>query len=438
MKVAIIGTGYVGLVAGTCFADLGNDVVCLDVDAGKIDMLRRGESPIYEPGLSELIVKNTKEKRLRFSTDIAAGIQWAKYIFVAVGTPSNKRGEADMQYVWAVARSIGRHMNGAKIIVDKSTVPIGTGDKVSALIAAELRKRKKQYPYVVVSNPEFLREGCAIKDFMEPDRVVIGADKAKAAAEVARLYQPLHAKVILTDLRSAEMIKYAANAFLSVKISFVNNIACLCEAMDEDIKAITEKIGNDHRINPHFLHSGIGYGGSCFPKDVDALEKLMQEHGVDAGILESARRINRGQRTRFVATVKQAMPKLRGKKIGVLGLAFKANTDDMREAPALDIIPPLLRAGAKVCAYDPVAMKNSAALLPAGVRFCDSVWDAVTGADAVLLLTEWNDFKELNFATLRRRMRGRLLFDGRNLYDPAAARRAGFVYHGIGRNGRTE
>ncbi|HNW92035.1 MAG TPA: UDP binding domain-containing protein, partial [bacterium] len=210
------------------------------------------------------------------------------------------------------------------------------------------------------------------------------------------------------------------------------------DSRPEHIKAVAEGIGSDHRINPHFLHSGIGYGGSCFPKDVDALEKLMQEHGVDAGILESARRINRGQRTRFVATVKQAMPKLRGKKIGVLGLAFKANTDDMREAPALDIIPPLLRAGAKVCAYDPVAMKNSAALLPAGVRFCDSVWDAVTGADAVLLLTEWNDFKELNFATLRRRMRGRLLFDGRNLYDPAAARRAGFVYHGIGRNGRTE
>ncbi len=436
MKVAIVGTGYVGLVAGTCFADLGNDVVCLDIDAGKIDMLRRGESPIYEPGLSELIVKNVKEKRLRFSTDIAAGIQWAKYVFIAVGTPSNKRGEADLQYVWAVAKTVGRHMNGPKIVVDKSTVPIGTGDKVSALIAAELRKRRKKIPYVVVSNPEFLREGCAIKDFMEPDRVVIGADQPKAAAEVARLYQPLHANVILTDLRSAEMIKYAANAFLSVKISFINNIACLCEAMGGDIKAVAEGIGSDHRINPFFLHSGIGYGGSCFPKDVDALEKLMQEHRVDAGILESARRINRGQRTRFVARVKKAMPNLKGKKLGVLGLAFKANTDDMREAPALDIIPPLLRAGAQVRAYDPVAMKNAAELLPAGVRFCDSVWDAVAGVDAVLVLTEWNDFKELNFAALRRKMRGRLLFDGRNLYDPAAARRAGFNYHGIGRNGR--
>jgi UDPglucose 6-dehydrogenase len=429
--IAIIGTGYVGLVTGTCFAELGNSVVCLDNDPRKIDVLRRGEAPFYEPQLLEMIVRNQHAGRLAFSTDVEAGVRDAEIVFIAVGTPMGEDGNADLSAVRSVAATIGRALNGPKIIVSKSTVPVETGEMVSSIIS---ENSVENYPFEVVSNPEFLREGSAVSDFMQPDRIVVGTKSPQAEAVMRDLYAPLDAPIVVTDVRTSEMIKYAANAFLATKISFMNEIANICELVDVDVKSVGRGIGFDHRIGTQFMSPGIGYGGSCFPKDVRALEKIANGRSYDAVLLRSVESVNRGQIQRTFAKIEAALGgSVDGKTIGVLGLAFKPNTDDVREAPALHLIELFVRSGAAVYAHDPIAMDVARKEFDGEITYCPQMYEAINEADAVLLATEWNEYKNIDFRMVRKLMRGNVIVDGRNIFDPEKVVAEGLRYIGVGR-----
>jgi UDPglucose 6-dehydrogenase len=428
-NICVIGAGYVGLVTGACLADLGNRVTCLDCDPEKIAALREERIPIYEPGLAEVVVRNQRAGRLVFTTEYAAAIPQAEFAFIAVGTPSGAVGQADLQYVEAAARGIAQHAARPMVVVNKSTVPIGTGDLVAYIVGKHL---KAGVPFAVVSNPEFLREGSAVHDFMHPDRVVLGAEERGAAERVAELYRPLNCPLLITDLRTAEMIKYASNAFLATKISFINEMANICDQLGADVKQVAEGMGLDKRIGRGFLDAGLGWGGSCFPKDVHALINTAANYGAHPQLLRAVVDINYDQRRAVVFKLRQALGSLRGRTIGILGLAFKPNTDDMRDAPSRDIIALLQGEGAQLRAFDPVAMENARRLLP-GVEYCEDAYAVADGCDGLVLVTEWNEFKRLNMAAVRARMRVPVLVDGRNLYDPDAMRELGFDYRAIGR-----
>jgi len=435
----MIGTGYVGLVTGTCFAEVGNDVMCLDVDAGKIETLNRGGVPIHEPGLQDMIRRNVAAGRLRFSTDIDAAVSHGTLQFIAVGTPPDEDGSADMQYVIAAARNIGARMVEFKVIVDKSTVPVGTANRVRETVAAELARRGIDLPFAVASNPEFLKEGAAVEDFMRPDRVVIGSDDERAIGLLRAVYSPFqrnHERLLVMDVRSAELTKYAANAMLATRISFMNELANLADVLGADIEHVRRGIGSDPRIGYRFLYPGAGYGGSCFPKDVKALQATAANHGRPLMILAAVESVNDMQKERLLEKITQRLGgDLAGKTIAVWGLAFKANTDDMREAPSQTVIRGLLDRGASVMAYDPVAMDEARRVFGtlARLAYADSPMGAVAGADAMVVVTEWQEFRSPDFSELKRALRQPLLFDGRNLFDPKEVRAAGLEYFGIGR-----
>ncbi len=429
-NIAVAGTGYVGLSTGTCFADMGNNVTCIDINEEKIAMLKRGESPIYEPGLSEMIVRNMKAGRLHFTTSYEEALKDAEFIFICVGTPSGVDGEADLQYVRMAAESVARAMTHPLIVINKSTVPVGTGDWVADIIR---RSQPEPIDFSVVSCPEFTREGSAIYDFMNPDRVVIGSRDPEAAERVAQLHLPLRTRIIMTDLRTAEMIKYASNAFLATKISFINEIALICEKLGADVREVAEGMGFDRRIGSQFLNAGLGYGGSCFPKDVKALEHMALVHGSHPSLLRAVIDINRDMRRWAVYNLRELLGgKLDGKRIGLMGLAFKPNTDDIREAPALEIAHMLRNEGALVSGYDPVAMAN-VARVDKQIRLAEDAYDLAAGADALLVCTEWNEFKQLDLLRLRDLMAQPILVDGRNIYEPDMMVSLGFKYRGVGR-----
>jgi len=428
-NIAVIGTGYVGLVTGTCFADLGNKVTCIDIDERKIETLREGGVPIYEPGLEEVIRRNVAAGRLGFTTSYADGLADAEFVFIAVGTPSGVDGEADLQYVRMAAETIGETMDHPLIIINKSTVPVGTGDWVADIIR---RRQPEPVPFAVVSCPEFLREGSALADFINPDRVVLGSLHREAAEKVAQLHLPLRAPIMLTDLRTAEMIKYASNAFLATRISFINEIANICEKLGADVKEVAAGMGYDKRIGRAFLDAGVGYGGSCFPKDVKALEYMGLIHGAHPALLRAVMDINRDQRRQVVHKLREMLGSLDGKRIGLLGLAFKPNTDDMRDAPSLEVAHILVREGAEVRGYDPVAMAVAERAMPE-IVMCKTPYALAEGCDALVLMTEWNEFKHLDLARIRSLMHTPVLLDGRNVYEPQAMWEAGFLYRGIGR-----
>jgi UDPglucose 6-dehydrogenase len=430
----MVGTGYVGLVSGACFAEFGAEVTCVDVDRPKVARLQRGEVPIYEPGLADLVRKNVDGGRLAFESGLDTAVPDADLVFIAVGTPSRHGdGFADLHYVYEAAEGIARHLHGYTVIVDKSTVPVGTARNVQRIV----REANPAADFDVACNPEFLREGAAISDFMRPDRVVIGVDSERAAALLRELYRPLNlieTPMVVTDLESAELIKYASNAFLATKISFINEMANLCEAVGADVHAVAKGMGLDGRIGRKFLHPGPGYGGSCFPKDAQALARIAQEHGTSCRIVEAVIEVNAAQKGRMIRKIRAALGGTEtGKTIGVLGLTFKPETDDMREAPALSILPPLVEKGAIVKAHDPHGMEEAKPLLPAAVRYCDGIYEVFTGADAVVILTEWNVYRGLDLARVRRLMAGRAFIDLRNIYDPARMREYGFDYHCVGR-----
>ncbi len=429
-QIAVVGVGYVGLVTAACFADLGNKVIALDIDEGKIARLKRGEMPIYEPGLEELVRRNVHAGRLAFTTSYREALTGSEFAFIAVGTPEGVDGEADLRYVEAAAKSIAETMQDPLIVINKSTVPVGTGDWVAQII----REHQPQpVPFSVVSCPEFLREGSAIADFMNPHRVVLGSTDKEAAEKVAQLHLPLRAPIIVTDLRTAEMIKYASNAFLATKISFINEIANICEALGADVEEVAVGMGYDPRIGPLFLKAGLGYGGSCFPKDVKALAHMAEEKGRHPQLLHAVMEINADRRRMAVERVREMLGgELQGKNVGLLGLAFKPNTDDMRESPAIDIARGLLEAGATVRAYDPIAMENASRLLPE-VTMCADPYALAEGSDALIVVTDWNEFKQLDLERLRDLMRQPVLFDGRNIYDPEVMCKLGFTYRGVGR-----
>lgn len=427
-NICVVGTGYVGLVTGVCFADLGNNVTCIEIDPLKLDTLRAGKSPIYEPGLEELLQRSMHAGRIRFTDNYQLGVPGADFVFITVGTPMGADGAANLQYVEAAAKSIGTALDRPTIIIDKSTVPVGTGDWVTDVIKAQGRG----VPFAVISNPEFLREGSAVNDFFHPDRIVLGADDREAAATVAALHEPLGAPVIITDLRTAEMIKYASNAFLATRISFVNEIAQICERLGADVKEVARGMGADRRIGPHFLDAGIGYGGSCFPKDVLALHHMAASNGCHPQLLQAVMDINTDARRSFVRKAETVLEDLAGKQVGVLGLSFKPNTDDMREAPSVEIIHTLHALGAHVKAYDPVAMEVAETMLP-DVIYCATPYDVAKGSDALLIITEWNEFKQLDLDKIKRLMRRPVILDGRNLYDPEEVQSRGFIYRGVGR-----
>ena len=435
-KICVVGTGYVGLVTGTCFADLGNDVTCLDVDNTRIENLKKGQMPIYEPGLEQLVEHNVQAGRLHFSTDYKEALANAAYAFIAVGTPSGNDGEADLQYVKAAAEAIAEIVDWPIVVINKSTVPVGTGDWVADVITS--KRAGKPLQFSVVSNPEFLREGSAISDFMTPDRVVLGSLDKEAAQKVSALYQPLRCTVMITDLRTAEMIKYASNAFLATRISFINEIANICEELGADITEVARGMGYDKRIGPSFLDAGLGWGGSCFPKDVKALEHMAVLHGSQPQLLQAVMEINRNQRRRAVMKLRKALGSLQGKTIGVLGISFKPNTDDIRDAPAIEIIHLLQNEGALVRAYDPQAMENAAKVLTK-VELCETPYAVAENADALLLATQWNEFTQLDFSRIYKSMGTPVLLDGRNLWDSEALKKMGFKYFGMGRavNGNT-
>jgi UDPglucose 6-dehydrogenase len=433
LELCVIGVGYVGLVTATCFADLGNHVVCVDTDKKKIAGLKQGHIPIYEPGLEEMVRRNHKDKRLVFTTDLKTGLAGAEVAFIAVGTPSMSSGEANLDYVKEVARGIGRHCAGELIVVDKSTVPVGMGDMVASLIEEEIEHRKAKHRVAVVSCPEFLREGSALHDFMNPDRIVIGCADRRPADKVAELFQNLPGEKMITDLRSAEMIKYASNAFLATKISFINEIANLCERVDADVSQVADGMGLDKRIGAAFLNAGAGYGGSCFPKDVSALVQIAEKEGYGFQILKSVMAVNELQKRGMLARIKKLVGTFEGKTFAVLGLAFKANTDDMRDAVSIDLCRGLIEKGARVRAFDPAAMEHAHRLLPA-VRLCSDAMDAARGAHCLVILTEWNEFKDLNLAAVKKAMKTPIIVDGRNIYDPAKVKKLGFAYQGVGRS----
>jgi len=428
-NICVIGVGYVGLVTGTCFADLGNRVTALDINEERIQNLKQGLLPIYEPGLEEVVKRNVSAGRLNFTTSYAEALKDAEFAFIAVGTPEGVDGEADLQYVRVAAESVAQHMTAPLIIVNKSTVPVGTGDWVAEIVRA---KQARPIPFNVVSCPEFLREGSAIADFMNPARTVLGSLDRDAANRVADLHLPLRAPIQVVDLRTAEMIKYASNAFLATKISFINEIANICEALGADVKEVAAGMGFDPRIGRQFLDAGLGYGGSCFPKDVKALAHMANVQGRHPQLLQAVMDINHDQRRQVVAKVRELLGTLDDKVIAILGLAFKPNTDDMRDAPAVEIAQNLQAGGARVQGYDPVAMTVAGRLLP-GVRLCEDAYEAAAGVDAVVICTEWNEFKQLDLPRLKHNMRQPVVVDGRNIYDPAAMQRLGFTYRGMGR-----
>ncbi len=444
MKVSVIGTGYVGLVSGACLADAGNNVFCFDIDAAKIATLNAGGLPIFEPGLEAVVARNRAAGRLVFSTDLAACVAHGELQFVAVGTPPGEDGSADLSHVVSAARSIGRHMTGYRVVVNKSTVPVGTADEVRAAIAEELAARKTRVAFSVVSNPEFLKEGAAIEDFMRPDRVIIGSDDARATALLRELYAPFqrnHERIMVMSVRSAELTKYAANAMLATRISFMNDLANLAERIGADIEEVRRGIGSDPRIGYHFLYAGAGYGGSCFPKDVKALQRTAERAGHPLKLLAAVDCVNEAQKGVLASKVTQRFgSNLSGKRFAVWGLAFKANTDDMREASSLVLIDALLRAGAEVRAYDPAARGEAAKILASDrrVEFADSATSALEGCDALCIVTEWQEFRSPDFAAVKGKLKTPAIFDGRNLYDPAAMKRLGIEYFPIGRAaGRT-
>ncbi|PYQ12377.1 MAG: UDP-glucose 6-dehydrogenase [Acidobacteria bacterium] len=431
MRIAVVGTGYVGLVVGTCLAENGNTVVCVDNDEGKIAALRRGEMPIYEPGLDEMIPRNVAEERLSFSTDLAAAVRASEIVFIAVGTPQGEDGSADMTHVLAVAEGVGRAMNGYKVLVNKSTVPVGTARRVREVVS-----RLTSHPFSIVSNPEFLKEGVAIDDFLKPDRVVVGTDDPRAEAVMRELYAPFVRTgnpILVMDLASAELTKYAANAMLASRISFMNEIASLCDRVGADVGEVRKGIGTDSRIGSSFLFPGIGYGGSCFPKDVKALRLMGREAGLPLHVVTAVDLVNDAQRVVLVPRIEAHLGGLPGKVIAVWGLAFKPRTDDLREAPALAVIEALLARGAAVRAYDPKAVPAARRLLGDRVTFCHRSYEAVEGADALVLATEWNEFREPDFERVRALMRRPAIFDGRNIYNPRHLRELGFHYEGVGR-----
>jgi UDPglucose 6-dehydrogenase len=439
LKITVVGTGYVGLVSGACLADVGNDVLCLDLDAGKIKILNDGGIPIYEPGLQEMVNRNHKAGRLSFTTDVAQAVAYGTVQFIAVGTPPAEDGSADLQHVLAAARNIGRHMRDYRVVVDKSTVPVGTADKVRAAIAEELKKRGADIAYSVVSNPEFLKEGAAVEDFMRPDRIVVGSDDERATQTMRNLYAPFqrsHERVIVMDVRSAELTKYAANAMLATRISFMNELANLAERLGADIECVRRGIGADPRIGYHFLYPGAGYGGSCFPKDVQALMRTAGEAGMDLRILDAVERANAAQKQVLGAKIlKRFGADLKGLTFALWGLAFKPNTDDMREAPSRVLVAELLARGAGITAYDPVAMSEARHIYQteSRVRFADSPMAALEGADALAIVTEWKEFRSPDFQRIKQVLRTPAIFDGRNLYDPAEVRQNGLEYYPIGR-----
>jgi UDPglucose 6-dehydrogenase len=431
LKITVVGTGYVGLVTGTCFAESGNHVTCVDVDPAKIATLQGGGIPIYEPGLEELVKRNAREKRLAFTTSIAEAMRETEVAFVAVGTPPGETGEADLSYVLAAAEEIGKHIRRYTVLVNKSTVPVGSAEKVAEVVAGVA-----QAPFDVVSNPEFLKEGSAIDDFMRPDRVVVGVASERARAVMAELYAPFvrtEQPVLFMDRRSAELTKYAANAILAARISFMNDVASLCDRLGCDVDQVRRGMGSDKRIGYPFLFPGVGFGGSCFPKDVRAVMTMARQLGLDFDLLRAVERVNERQKRLLFEKATKALGSLAGKQLGVWGLAFKPKTDDMREASSLTLIQLLTGAGAQVTAHDPVAAEVARKLLGPHVKLADEPYAAAEGADALFLVTEWNEFRSPDYERLRRIMRGNTLFDGRNVWDAARARAAGFVYHGVGR-----
>ena len=439
MKITVIGTGYVGLVSGTCLADVGNDVLCLDLDAGKIRTLNEGGIPIYEPGLEAMVKKNVAAGRLRFTTDIEAAVAHGVLQFIAVGTPPDEDGSADLQYVVAAACNIGRYMTDYKVVIDKSTVPVGTADKVRAGIAEELKARGVAIDFSVVSNPEFLKEGAAVEDFMKPDRIVVGAEDARAIELMRELYAPFqrnHERLIVMDVKSAELTKYAANAMLATRISFMNELANLAEKLGADIELVRKGIGSDPRIGFHFLYPGVGYGGSCFPQDVPALIRTAQEAGQALQVLQAVEAANDTQKGVLAQKITRRLGQdLSGRTFALWGLAFKPNTDDMREAPSLMLIADLLARGASIRAYDPVATHEAQRILGANPRisYAATPMEALDGADALAIVTEWKEFRSPDFDAIKAKLKSPVIFDGRNLYDPATPRRAGLEYFAIGR-----
>ena len=433
MKIAVVGTGYVGLVLGACLAENGNDCICVDKDQAKIAGLQAGRMPIYEPGLEEMVRRNTNEDRLSFSTDLATAVQASAIVFIAVGTPQGEDGSADLQHVLAVARDVGRAMNKYTVVVDKSTVPVGTARRVHATVA-----RETQQPFSVVSNPEFLKQGAAIEDFMKPDRVVVGieAGDERAATVMRELYGPFTrtgAPIMLMDTASAELCKYAANSILATRISFMNEIANVCELVGADVDQVRKAIGSDRRIGTSFLFPGVGYGGSCFPKDVKALLKSAQDKGYDFKLLKAVESVNNAQKERLVEKMDRHFKGVEGRTIALWGLAFKPRTDDMREAPAIPIIEGLLKRGATVRAYDPAAALVAKKLFDGRITLCDKSYDALAGADALAIVTEWNEFREPDFEKMRALLKSPIVFDGRNIYSPEHMRQLGFQYFSIGR-----
>jgi UDPglucose 6-dehydrogenase len=439
LKISVIGTGYVGLVTGTCMAEVGNEVLCLDVDPQKIEMLKSGGIPIYEPGLEEMVKRNVAAGRLHFTTDCEESVKFGQIQFIAVGTPPDEDGSADLQYVVAAARNIGRHMTDYKLVVDKSTVPVGTADKVKAALTEELAKRGVAIDFDVASNPEFLKEGAAVDDFMKPDRIVIGTDSERATALLRQVYAPFqrnHDRLTVMDVRSAELTKYAANAMLATRISFMNELAVLAEKLGADIEQVRHGIGSDPRIGYDFLYAGCGYGGSCFPKDVQALRRTGQENGVSLRVLDAVEEANDAQKQVLVDKLTARLGRdLKGKRFAMWGLAFKPNTDDMREAPSRSMLEALWAMGASVSAYDPAAMEEARRIYGerADLLLVDSPMDALKGADALLIVTEWKVFRSPNFDTMKTLLNAPLIFDGRNLYEPQALRDMGFDYLPIGR-----
>ena len=431
MRVAVVGTGYVGLVAGACFAESGNDVVCVDNNHAKVRLLRRGKIPIYEPGLEELLRRNRTEKRLNFTTTLPKAVRDSAVVFIAVGTPQGEDGSADLKHVLEVAREIARAMNGYKVIVNKSTVPVGTSEKVREVI-----RRETTHPFSVVSNPEFLKHGAAIDDFMKPDRVVVGAEDPRAQALMLELYEPFTrtgAPIMMMDCASAELSKYAANAMLATRISFMNEVANVCELVAADVDQVRRAIGADKRIGPSFLFPGVGYGGSCFPKDVRAMRRFAADNAYDFKILDAVEQVNTLQKTKLLALMRKHFGSLKGKTVAVWGLAFKPRTDDMREAPAIPLIEALLSAGVEVQAFDPEAVRVARGIFGSRITYAANGYDAVKGADALAIVTEWNEFRRPDFGKMRAVMRSPVVFDGRNLFAPAHMKQHGFTYYSIGR-----
>ena len=429
MEICIIGAGHVGLVTGACFADLGNRVICVDHDARKIASLKKGGVPFYEPGLQPLVAHNLAQKRLSFTTQIPEGVRHSQVIFIAVGTPPKDSGEADLTGVEQVAQAIARAMSGYRLIVEKSTVPVETGKWIRHTLQVAVRKK---IPFDVASNPEFLREGSAINDFIHPDRIVIGVESERARSLLEKLYKPLKSPLVVTDIASAELIKHASNAFLAMKVSFINAISTLCEKVGADVERVAQGVGLDRRIGQAFLHAGVGYGGFCLPKDIDAFIRIAEKLGVDFQLLKSVRQINDQQRQKLVEKVERQLWNLQKKRIGILGLAFKPDTDDLRFAPSLEVIGALLRAGAQIKVFDPQAMPSAKALLN-GVTFAKDAYQLAKDCDCMVVMTEWNEFKELDLPRVKSLMRQPVIVDGRNLYDPDAMKRLGFRYVAIGR-----